>query len=482
MGVSAKVEKLLRSLPSVSALLESEEVQHWLAELPRKIVVAAVQEAIAQCRGQVLNGGVTEAVDLHHVLAMAEADLVRRSIPSLRRVINATGIALHTGLGRAPLCEAAIDALVDGAHGYCSLEFDLVTGTRGKRNAHLSDLLTMLTGAEAGTVVNNNAAATLMILNTFAAEREVVVSRGELVEIGGSFRIPDILRASRARLREVGTTNRTRIGDYEAAICDETAILLRVHPSNYRVVGFTESASMADIASLAHRFGLLAVDDLGSGALLDMKAHGLPDEPCVRDSIDAGADLVCFSGDKLVGGPQAGIIVGKKTYIDRIESSPLMRTYRVGKLTLLALDATLRQYLDPAIAIEEVPSLAMLQVPTDVLVQRARKLTAMLKEALPEANIYEGSDVAYAGGGAMPGKELETIIVQWHPEHAGVNEVVSALRAAETPVVARVRDDALCFDVRTIPESDFDTLVDSITAAALDTEPDEPGGIRLPIL
>lgn len=482
MGVSAKTEKLLRSLPSVSALLESEEVQHWLAELPRKAVVAAVQEAIAQCRKQVLDGEVTEAVDLPRVLAMAEADLVRRSIPSLRRVINATGIALHTGLGRAPLCEAAIDALVDGAHGYCSLEFDLATGSRGKRNAHISDLLTMLTGAEAGTVVNNNAAATLMTLNTFAAEREVVVSRGELVEIGGSFRIPDILRASRARLREVGTTNRTRIGDYETAICDETAILLRVHPSNYRVVGFTESAPMADIASLAHRFGLLAVDDLGSGALLDMKAHGLPDEPCVRDSIDAGADLVCFSGDKLVGGPQAGIIVGKKTYIDRIESSPLMRTYRVGKLTLLALDATLRQYLDPATAIEEVPSLAMLHVPTDVLVRRARKLTAMLKEALPGANIYEGSDVAYAGGGAMPGKELETIIVQWHPEHAGVDEVVRALRAAETPVVARVRDDAICFDVRTIPESDFDTLVDSITSAALDTEPDEPDGIRLPIL
>ncbi len=482
MGLSAKIEKLLRTLPSVSAVLECEDVQHWLAELPRASVVASVQEAIAQCREQMVCGNVTEAVDLHQVLALAEADLVRRSIPSLRRVINATGIALHTGLGRAPLCEAAIDALVDGAHGYCSLEFDLTTGLRGTRNAHLSDLLAMLTGAEAGTVVNNNAAATLMILNTFAADREVVVSRGELVEIGGSFRIPDILRASHATLREVGTTNRTRLSDYESAICDETAVLLRVHPSNYRVVGFTESTPVSELSALAHRFGLLAVDDLGSGALLDMKAHGLPDEPCVRDSIDAGADLVCFSGDKLVGGPQAGIIVGKREFIDRIESSQLMRTYRVGKLTLLALDATLRQYLDPEMAIEEVPALFMLQVPTEVLVERARDLTSMLKAAMPGANVYEASDVAYAGGGAMPGKELETIVVQWHPEHAGVNDVVSALRAAETPVVARVRDGAICFDMRTIPESDFDTLVDSIATAAAETESGDPGSIRLPVL
>jgi len=476
------MEKLLRGLPSVSAVLECEDVQHWLEELPRASVGASVQGAIAQCREQIVGGDMTEPVNLHAVLALAEADLVRRSIPSLRRVINATGIALHTGLGRAPLCEAAIDALVDGAHVYCSLEFDLTTGLRGKRNAHLSDLLATLTGAEAGTVVNNNAAATLMILNTFAADREVVVSRGELVEIGGSFRIPDILRASHAKLREVGTTNRTRLSDYETAICDETALLLRVHPSNYRVVGFTESTSIAALSVLAHRFGLLAVDDLGSGALLDMNAHGLPDEPCVRDSIDAGADLVCFSGDKLVGGPQAGIIVGKREHISRIESSPLMRTYRVGKLTLLALEATLRQYLDPETAIDEVPSLSMLQVATPELVERARKLTGLIKEVLPGANVYESSDVGYAGGGAMPGKELETIVVQWHPEHAGANEVVSALRGAETPVVARVRDGAICFDMRTIPESDFDTLIVSIDTAAAETETGNADGIGLPVL
>lgn len=482
MALSSKVEALLRTLPAVSSVLECEDVQHWLAELPRASVVAAVQHAIARCREQIVSGAVTDGVDLHHVLALAESDLVRRSIPSLRRVINATGVVLHTGLGRAPLCESAIDALVDGAHGYCSLEFDLATGARGKRNAHLSELLSTLTGAEAGTVVNNNAAATLMILNTFGAEREVVVSRGELVEIGGSYRIPDILRASRAILREVGTTNRTRLSDYESAINDETAILLRVHPSNYRVVGFTESTPVSAISELAHRFGLLAVDDLGSGALMDMKAHGLPDEPCVRDSIEAGADLVCFSGDKLVGGPQSGLIVGKRTLIERIEASPLMRTYRVDKLTLLALDATLRQYLDPVAAIHEVPTLSMLHMSTEVLVKRARKLSGMLKEMVPRGDVYEASDVSYAGGGAMPGQELETIVVHWRPEHASVNDVVAALRSAETPVVARVRDDAICFDMRTVPESDFETLIDSIAASIAETETDDPGTIGLPVV
>jgi len=480
--MSPKVEKLLRTLPSVSSVLETEDVQHWLAELPRTSVVAAVQTAVAACRKQIVSGQVTEPVDIESVIAAAEAELVERATPSLRRVINATGIALHTGLGRAPLCEAAIDAIVDGAHGYCSLEYDLTTGKRGKRNAHVRELLTALTGAEAATVVNNNAAATLMILNTFAAEREVIVSRGELVEIGGSFRLPDIMRASRATLREVGTTNRTRVGDYERAIGDETAMLLRVHPSNYRIIGFTESVSMGALAELAHRFNLVAVDDLGSGALIDMKEYGLPDEPCVRDSLAEGADLVCFSGDKLVGGPQAGIIVGRKSLIDRIDSSPLMRTYRVGKLTLLALDATLRQYLDPETALTQVPTLAMLEVPSDVLAKRARTLAELLKSALPGAKIYEHSDVSYAGGGAMPGKELETVVVQWRCEHASVDEVAAALRRAEVPVIVRVRDDAICFDLRTIPEADFEALVDSVTTAVLETGNDGHEGVSLPVL
>lgn len=482
MSKSPKLERLVRSLPSVSTVLETEDVGHWLAELPRASVVGAVQFAIDACRSRILDGSITEPVALEDVLALAEQELVARSTPSVRRVINATGIVLHTGLGRAPLCEAAIDAIVDGAHGYCSLELDLATGKRGKRSTHVRGLLATLTGAESATVVNNNAAATLMVLNTFAEGKRVVVSRGELVEIGGSYRLPDIMRASRATLHEVGTTNRTRIGDYEKAIGDDTAMLMRVHTSNFRVVGFTESASIKSLAEVAHRFGLIAVDDLGSGALLSFSSYGLPDEPCVRDSIESGADLVCFSGDKLVGGPQAGIIVGKKELIARIEASPLMRTYRVGKLTLLALDATLRQYLDPELALEEVPALAMLAMSSEELAQRAHRLSGLLQKALPGGAIYEHSDVSYAGGGSMPGQELETVVVQWRPAHASVEEVAAALRQADVPVIVRVRDDSICFDVRTVPDNDFEVLVDSVRTTVLDAADESGGGIGLAVL
>jgi len=479
---SPELERLVRSLPSVSSVLATEDVGHWLAELPRTSVVGAVQSAIDACRSGMLAGSITEPVDLGTVIMLAEQELVERSTPSVRRVLNATGVVLHTGLGRAALCEAAIDAIVDGAHGYCSLELDLATGKRGKRSAHVSGLLEVLTGAEAATVVNNNAAATLLILSTFAEGRRVVVSRGELVEIGGSYRLPDIMRAGRATLHEVGTTNRTRLGDYEQAIGEETAMLLRVHTSNYRIVGFTEGTPIRALAELAHEHGLIAVDDLGSGALLDLSSHGLPAEPCVRDSIEAGADLVCFSADKLVGGPQAGIIVGKRDLIARVEASPLMRTYRVGKLTLLALDATLRHYLEPDTALEQVPALAMLSLSSDELAARARALSEMLRRALPGGAIYEHSDVSYAGGGSMPGRELETVVVQWRPSHAPVAEVASALRRADVPVIARVRDDAICFDVRTLHESDMEVLVDSVRTAVLDTSDDSGDGVGLPVL
>jgi L-seryl-tRNA(Ser) seleniumtransferase len=406
-----------------------------------------------------------EPVDQQDLLTRAEQVLFERSTPSLRPVINATGIVLHTGLGRAPLAEAAIEAIAEAASGYCNLEYDLRTGKRGRRNAHIVDLLTSITGAEGATVVNNNAAATLLILRTFAEGREVIVSRGQLIEIGGSYRLPDIMSASGATLREVGTTNRTRIADYERAVNDRTAMLMRVHTSNFRVVGFTAEVAVAEMAALAHRYGLIAVDDLGSGALIDLTAYGLPEEPCVRDSLAAGADLACFSGDKLLGGPQCGVIVGRKELIDRLEESPLARTYRVDKMTLVALEATLRCHSDPEEAISNIPTLSMLTASTDVLAERARKLAGQLEATLPGERFYVCSDVGYAGGGSMPGHELQTVVVQWRPARGSAEAMTSALRQAEIPVIARIRDDAVCFDLRTLRESDFDGVVMAVSAA-----------------
>ncbi len=463
--MTPRTQELLRSLPSVSHLLEHAEVHEWLHALPRASVLGSLQVALAQAREAILAGKLDGTVDLEGLLADAEEELARRSIPSLRRVINATGIVLHTGLGRAPLCAAAIEAVTDGAGGYCNLEYDLSSGQRGRRNAHVVNQLTSITGAEAATVVNNNAAATLLILQTFAAGREVVVSRGQLIEIGGSFRLPDIMSAGGVSLHEVGTTNRTRITDYERAINDHTAMLMRVHPSNFRVVGFTEEVSISAIAELAHRFDLIAVDDLGSGALLQLSDYGVPEEPGVCDSLQCGADLVCFSGDKLLGGPQCGLIVGGRELIEQLEANPLMRTYRVGKLTLLALEATLRCYLDPEDARSNIPTLAMLTATTEELAERAGRLAEQLEAAVPGDHFLVCSDVSYAGGGSLPGKELPTVVVQWRPSRVSSAEMAGALRDADTPLITRIRDDAICFDLRTVRESDLDSLVASVSSA-----------------
>ncbi len=282
---------LLRSLPSITVMLEHKLVADWLAQNPRTSVIASLRSAIEDTRAALLDGSLAEPVEIQDLLASAQADLTARATPWLRPVINATGIVLHTGLGRSPLCSTAIDAIVAGASGYCNLEYDLTTGKRGRRNVHVAKLLAAITGAEAATVVNNNAAATLLILQALAAGKEVIVSRGQLVEIGGSFRLPDIMAASGATMVEVGTTNRTRLADYQKAISDNTAVLLRVHTSNYRVVGFCEETPIDQLSALAHEFGLVAVDDLGSGALYDLSCYGLPQEPSVRDSLAAGADL-----------------------------------------------------------------------------------------------------------------------------------------------------------------------------------------------
>ncbi len=483
--MKAKIKKLVRSLPSVTSMLEHDDVKDWLNDLPRQTIISAIQTVIDAIRQDILDGKVTELVDVDELIYRAEIDLLERAKPNIRRVINATGIVLHTGLGRAPLSDIAMEAITQGCFGYCNLEFDLNNGQRGRRADHVASLLTEITGAQAATVVNNNAAATLLILQTLASGREVIVSRGQLVEIGGSFRLPEILTASGAILREVGTTNRTHLQDYQRAIADQTALLLRVHPSNYRVVGFTTEVSMADLATLAHQFDLLSVDDLGSGALFDLSEFGLPKEPCVKESLAAGADLVCFSGDKLLGGPQCGIILGRQDLITQLENNPLMRTYRVDKMTLLALEATLRVYLDPEDARLQIPTLSMLTASTEDLATTANAIAQQLEAALPNEKFIVCSDVNFAGGGAMPAQELPTVVVQWRPSACSTDQMVRHLRDAETPIIVRVRDDAICFDARTIDENDFEELIVAVSGAVWDQDnidDDESEGISLPVV
>jgi L-seryl-tRNA(Ser) seleniumtransferase len=421
----------LRSLPSVETLAAALDAPHALA-------VAAARDAIA-ARREALRAGARDEVDLR---ADAAARLDAAERPSLRRVLNATGVIVHTNLGRAPLPAAARDAVVRAAEGYSNLELDLDTGERGSRHAHVARLLRELTGAQDGIAVNNNAAAVLLAVAALAGPgREVIVSRGQLVEIGGGFRIPEVVAQSGARLVEVGTTNRTRLADYAGALREETGAILRAHPSNFRQLGFVEEVAIESLCEL----GVPVIDDAGSGVLAD----GLPalaEEPAVRRSVAAGAAVVCFSGDKLLGGPQAGLLVGRAEAIDRCRTHPLARAMRIDKLSLAALEATLRLYRDPERAVREIPVLAMLLAPEEELAARAARLAA----ALPGAEVVRA--VAKVGGGALPLLELEGPVVAL-PEEWGPR-----LRAADPPVIGRVHEGRLLLDPRTLTDAEVELV------------------------
>ena len=417
----------LRDLPSVDELARNSE---------DPLAVDAARTVLARAREQIRAGADPGDLgrQLHEELSAARA-------PRLRRVINATGVIVHTNLGRAPLAAAALEQVAEAARGYSNLEYDLGEGARGSRQTHVADLLQRLTGAEAALVVNNNAAAVLLTLAALAEGREVVVSRGELIEIGDGFRIPDVLARSGARLHEVGTTNRTRAADYENAIGQETAVLLRVHQSNFRVVGFTEQPRLQELADVARRHELVLVDDLGSGALVDVG-----DEPTARAGLDAGADLVCFSGDKLLGGPQAGIIVGRADLVERLRRHPLQRALRADKLTLAALEGTLRLALD---APDEIPVLRMLREPAETVRTRAQRLAELVGGEVEET-------VARAGGGALPLAELPSFA-------CAVEESLAApLRAGDPPVIGIVRDGRLLLDCRTLADGEVGDVAAAI--------------------
>jgi L-seryl-tRNA(Ser) seleniumtransferase len=447
-----------RSLPSVDELAQHHILRGYERKVGRAIVIDAIRAQLDAARADIRAG---RPAPMPALLLDAITERIERAIrPTLTRVINATGVILHTNLGRAPLSQDALRAIQDAAASYSNLEYDLDAGERGSRYVHAEALIKKLTGAEGALVVNNNAAAVMFVLRAFAERREVVVSRGQLVEIGGGFRVPDVLAQSGALMIEVGTTNRTRVADFENAITPQTALLLQVHPSNFRVIGFTEEVAPDEMAALAHKHQLLAVDDLGSGALLDTAAYGLAHEPLPQERLRGGADLVTFSGDKLLGGPQAGIIVGKAEYIARLKNHPLARALRVDKLTLAALQATLLHYLKNE-ATQKIPVWQMISATPDALETKAGAWCAQWQDAVPDARVIDTQSTV--GGGSLPGEILPTRAVALRV--ASPDALVRALRENNPPIVARIENDAVVIDPRTILPHDEIPLLEGVARA-----------------
>ena len=456
---------IFRKLPSVNQLLESPQLKQMVQTVNHHVVVDGVRSFLDDLREQVGN----EAGDVSIPTPAEIADKIANWLkteekPYLRPVINGTGIILHPGLGRAPLAKKAIESVQQISEGYASVEVDVRTGERGQRIKSVEKLLCELTGAEAAAVVNNNAAATMLVLSALAEGQEVIVSRGQLIEIGGSYRLPDVMECSGAKLREVGTTNKTHLFDYQRAINEETGALLKVHPSNFEVVGFTKTVSTKEMVTLASEHGLPLIDDVGSGALIDFSEFGLMDEPVVSRSIKDGADVVLFSGDKLIGGPQCGIIIGKKKYIDTILANPLMRAMRVDKMTLAALSATLLIYRDENQARTEIPILRMLSMPEENLKLRAEKVVKQINGLLGLEFCEAVEADSMLGGGSLPTQKLSTWCVALTPKNQSVDNFAAGLRNSEPCVIGRVQKDRLFLDMRTVQPSQDSGLIDSIEA------------------
>jgi L-seryl-tRNA(Ser) seleniumtransferase len=473
--------KRLRAIPSVDDLLLQPSLAALAEKSGRGLVIQAVRNVLAEFRAFVKNESSQSAVpsleafDLAHFEARVAADVEAALAPSLRRVINATGVVLHTNLGRAPLSQAAREQINATAATYSNLEYDVARGERGKRDVHTGRLLAALLGAESAIVVNNNAAAVFLVLNALAKGAEVIVSRGELIEIGDGFRIPDIMNESGALLREVGTTNRTRLRDYERAITDRTRLLLRVHPSNFRITGFTERPSLAELVALGERFHLPVYEDLGSGCIADLSAQGIA-EPVARASCEAGASIITFSGDKLLGGPQAGIIAGKKEIVERIRANPLFRALRVDKLTIAALEATLQSYLRGAL--DEIPALRMIRIAQQEIAARAQNFREKLRRELAndvKVEIHPGFSVI--GGGSTPDQQLPTTLIAISTPRHSAAQLEERLRKPQalsgqvgistpsTPVISRIEDKRLIIDLRTVHPNEETEVASALIAA-----------------
>ncbi len=458
---------LLRQIPSVDEVLHEPVVQRILEAHPRWLVVEAVRETLEECRQKLLTllrqGVETTPPDLSTLLSEISLRVLHRARPSLRRVINATGVILHTNLGRAPLSPEAQARVQEVAQHYSTLEFDLGQGTRGSRQLHVEGLFTRLTGAEAALTVNNNAAAVLLSINTIAEGREVIVSRGELIEIGGSFRVPDVMRKAGGTLREVGTTNRTHPKDYEEAIGERTALLLKVHPSNFHIVGFTSEVSLLELVTLGRQRGVPVMMDMGSGALTDLTPFGLTGEPTVQEAVKTGVDLITFSGDKLLGGPQAGICVGRKTLIERLRKNPLARAVRIDKLSLAALEATLRAYLEGEKGLATIPTLAMITCPLEQIRQRAERVREGLQaQAHPSVRVTMEEQRSEVGGGALPTARLPTYCVALQSTQHPPHRLEAALRRTDPAVVGRIKEEKVLLDLRTVQDEEVGLLIGTV--------------------
>ncbi len=452
---SGMKSQLLRQLPSVDRIKNSESLAVFMHEYGEETVTRMIREVLDLLRQEIQNAvEETFSLEVMEVSSIAERTgiLIRnRYMPSLRKAVNATGVIMHTGLGRAAFSAQAQTAVAEAAQGYCTLAIDIDTGRRSHRDLHLEKLICELTGAEAATVVNNNAAATMLILNTLAKNKEVIVSRGQLVEIGGSFRMPDVMAASGAILREVGTTNKTHLRDYAAAVNAETGAIMRVHHSNYRIVGFAQEPPIQDLVKLAREKGLAIIDDLGSGALVDLQRWGIEHEPLVQDSIEAGVDVACFSGDKLVGGPQAGIIVGRKDPVERIRKNQLARALRIGKLTIAGMEATLKLFLRPEKLGQDHPVYGMFSLTAAQIGRRTQRLKRTLTGRIPariELTIVDGG--SQIGSGAVPVETIPTKLLRIQSQAIAAEKLACLLRRYDPPIFPRVHQDAVLLDLRTV--------------------------------
>lgn len=460
--------EMFRMIPAVDRLLDNPEIKDISEDYPRNLILRAINEILSETRKGIEKGAIikeSNALDMDVIISLIKERLEILSRPSLRNVINATGVVIHTNLGRSILADQVIDKFRAISGGYSNLEYDLEKGKRGSRYSHVEGLLKELTGAEAAMVVNNNAAAVLLTLETMASGKEVIISRGELVEIGGSFRIPDVMKKSGAIMVEVGATNKTHLRDYEEAITPETAVILKVHKSNFQIVGFNEEVERAALVELGKKYNIPVVDDLGSGSFIDLSKYGMAWEPTVQQVLEAGVDLVTFSGDKLLGGPQAGIIIGKKKLVEKIKKNQLARALRIDKLTLLALEETLNIYRDERKALETIPTLKMISQSHESLKAKARRLLRMIK--IKDGNNFKVDTfdgVSMVGGGALPLMELHTRLLRLTPFKMTAHSIIETLKHFDPPIIVRVEQDKVLLDVRTIQDKELKIVATAINS------------------
>lgn len=450
--------ELLRKLPKIDELLKEKEVQEAIDSNPRTLVVESLRDTINFFRQEILKDRI-EILDKEEVLSHALNLVSKKNQSNLRKVINATGTVIHTNLGRSLLGEKAIENVITVAGSYNNLEYDIETGKRGSRYSHIEELIKKVTGAEAAMVVNNNAAAIMLVLDTLSKGKEAIVSRGQLVEIGGSFRVPEVMKFSGAKLVEIGTTNRTHLYDYADNITEDTGVLLKIHTSNFKIYGFTEEVSLEELVTLGNEKNIPVVEDIGSGVLIDFSKYGFTYEPTVQESIRKGVDVVTFSGDKMLGGPQAGIIVGKKQYIDLMKKNQLTRALRIDKMTLAALEGTLKYYLDETEAIKNIPSLNMILCSKEEVKKKCIKLKKKLQRDIDWFSFTIDSDYSMVGGGSMPTEKIPTYVIKVTSDRFSPQELERILRTGETSIICRISNNELILDGRTLFDKDFDTIV-----------------------